>query len=82
MSAATLPKVRRPPCGDPLRRTRRPTRSLPREIARRPCGVGAATSPLTNVTRARPLGPPRPARDKQNKEKTDGKNEPRQRRHF
>lgn len=62
MSAATLPKVRRPPCGDPLRQTRRPSPSRSRQIVRRPCGEGAATSPLTNVTRARPWGPPRPAR--------------------
>lgn len=62
MTAATLPKVRRPPCGDPLRRTRQPFRYPSRQSVRRPCGEGAATSPLTNVTRARPWGPPRPAR--------------------
>lgn len=64
MKVATLLVVRQPPCGDLLRRTRRPSRWPPRQIMRRACGEGAAASPLTNVTRVRPLGPPRPASDK------------------
>ena len=62
MTAVTLSKVRRPPCSDPLRHTRRPSRTPPRQSVRQPCGEGAAPPPLYYVTRARPWGPPRPAR--------------------
>lgn len=56
MSTAIPSNVQRPPCSDPLRRTLRPSRLRSRQFVRRPCGEGAATSPLTNVTRVRPWG--------------------------
>ena len=61
MKAATLNK-----CGDPLAATPCGERGdlplKPAQLLAVICGGGAATSPLTNVTRARPWGPPRPAR--------------------